>query len=37
MELDYSQKGKLCINMMKYINKILDKFFDKVTGIAQQP
>ena len=37
MEFDYSQEGNLCVKMMKYIKEILKKFFDKLTGVAQQP
>ena len=37
MELDYSQKRKLCVTMMKYINEVLVEYPDKLTEVTQQP
>ena len=37
MELDYSQKGKLCVNMTRYIKEILKEFPESLIGTAQQP
>ena len=37
MELNYTKKGKLCVNMTKYIKEILEEFPESLTGTAQQP
>jgi len=34
MDLDYSQKGKLYVSMVKYLKKVFTAFPEKITSAA---
>ena len=37
MDLDYSQKGKLYVSMIKYLKKVFAAFPEKITTSAATP
>ena len=37
MDLDYTEKGKVKISMMKFLQKCIDDFPEEITGRAPTP